>query len=50
MGGMAAVAEIVRREVAPTVSLSVNDWNTAARRAYRTVGFVETARFSTVMF
>ncbi|WP_341230471.1 GNAT family N-acetyltransferase [Nocardioides salarius] len=50
VGGMAAVAEIVRREVAPTVSLYVNEWNTAARRAYRTVGFEETARFSTVMF
>ncbi len=50
VGGMAAVAEIVRREVAPTVSLYVNEWNTAARRAYLRVGFEETARFSTVMF
>ena len=48
--GMAAVADIVRREIAPTVSLYVNDWNTPARRAYETVGFVETARFSTIMF
>jgi predicted GNAT family acetyltransferase len=48
--GMAAVAEIVRREIAPVVSLYVNDWNTPARRAYERVGFVESARFSTVMF
>ena len=48
--GMAAVADIVRREIAPAVSLYVNDWNTAARRAYERAGFVETARFSTVMF
>ena len=48
--GMAAVAQIVRREIAPVVSLYVNDWNTPARRAYERVGFVESARFSTVMF
>jgi GNAT superfamily N-acetyltransferase len=48
--GMAAVVELVRAEIAPTVSLYVNDWNTPARRAYERVGFVETARFSTVMF
>jgi predicted GNAT family acetyltransferase len=48
--GMAAVVEIVRREIAPVVSLYVNDWNTAARVAYEKVGFAETARFATVMF
>ncbi|HEX5088685.1 MAG TPA: GNAT family N-acetyltransferase [Nocardioides sp.] len=48
--GMAAVVELVRREIAPTVSLYVNEWNLAARRAYAKVGFRETARFSTVMF
>ena len=48
--GMAAVVEIVRREIAPTVSLYVNDWNTHARAAYDKVGFRETARFATVMF
>jgi GNAT superfamily N-acetyltransferase len=48
--GMAAVVELVRREIAPTVSLYVNEWNTAARRAYERVGFRETTRFSTVMF
>ena len=48
--GMAAVVEIVRREIAPVVSLYVNDWNTPARIAYERVGFRETARFATVMF
>lgn len=48
--GMAAVAALVRRDIAPIVSLYVNDWNTPARRAYKRVGFVESARFSTVMF
>lgn len=47
--GMAAVAEAVRREVAPVVSLYVNEWNTSARAVYERVGFVETARFATVM-
>ena len=48
--GMAAVVELVRREIAPVVSLYVNHWNTPARAAYERVGFRETARFSTVMF
>jgi predicted GNAT family acetyltransferase len=48
--GMAAVVELVRREIAPVVSLYVNDWNTSARAAYEKVGFRETARFATVMF
>jgi GNAT superfamily N-acetyltransferase len=48
--GMAGVVELVRREVAPVVSLYVNDWNTSARSVYEKVGFRETARFATVMF
>lgn len=48
--GMAAVVAHVRADIAPTVSLYVNEWNHAARAAYARVGFVETARFSTVMF
>ncbi len=48
--GMAAVAAIVRAEIAPVVSLYVNEWNAPARAAYERTGFVETARFSTVMF
>lgn len=48
--GMARVAEIVLAEIAPTVSLYVNEWNHPARRAYARAGFVETTRFSTIMF
>lgn len=48
--GMAAVAGLVLEEVAPTVSLYVNEWNSSARQAYDRVGFVETGRFATVMF
>lgn len=48
--GMAAVVALVRREIAPVASLYVNEWNTPARRAYERAGFVETARFATVMF
>ena len=48
--GMAAVVDIVRREIAPTVSLYVNEWNAPARAAYERVGFRQTATFSTVMF
>jgi len=48
--GMAAVVDTVRREIAPAVSLYVNDWNTAARTAYERVGFRQTATFATVMF
>ena len=48
--GMASVVRLVRKEIAPTVSLYVNEWNQPARRAYRRVGFKETQRFSTIMF
>ncbi len=48
--GMAAVAEIVRREIAPRVSLYVNEFNTPARRAYERVGYIANAVFSTSMF
>jgi len=48
--GMAAVVEIALREIAPVVSLYVNDHNTPARRAYDTVGFQQTGVFATIMF
>lgn len=48
--GMAAVVQAVRRDIAPVVSLYVNDWNGPARAAYAKVGFEQTATFSTIMF
>jgi predicted GNAT family acetyltransferase len=48
--GMAAVAEIARREIAPVVSLYVNEHNVPARRAYEKAGFVTTAEFGTILF
>ncbi len=48
--GMAAVVEAVRRDLAPVVSLYVNDYNVAARQTYERVGFRQTATFATVMF
>lgn len=47
--GMAAVVDYARREVAPTVSLYVNDFNVAARRAYDRVGFQEMGTFATIL-
>jgi uncharacterized protein len=50
VGGMAAVVRLAQRHVAPVVSLYVNDYNLAARAAYRRVGFRETGTFASVLF
>ena len=50
LGGTAAVVDRARAEVAPTVSLYVNDFNVAARRSYARVGFSEVGRFTSVLF
>ena len=50
VGGMAAVAQLVQKSIAPRVSLYVNEWNEPARRAYARVGFRQTTTFSTIMF
>lgn len=47
--GMAAVVEYAREHFAPVVSLYVNHYNEAARRAYARVGFAQHATFATVL-
>ena len=47
---MAAVVQAALADVAPVVSLYVNEHNVAARKVYATVGFEQTAEFTTVMF
>ncbi|MFF5937020.1 GNAT family N-acetyltransferase [Streptomyces sp. NPDC012508] len=48
--GMAAVLRFALADVAPVVSLYVNDYNTPARAAYRRVGFREVGAFMSVLF
>jgi uncharacterized protein len=47
---MAAVVRDALRRVAPTVSLYVNDYNTAARQVYARCGFKGEGSFATVLF
>jgi predicted GNAT family acetyltransferase len=46
---MAAVVQLARNLV-PTVSLYVNDYNLPARATYARVGFTEIGEFATVHF
>jgi predicted GNAT family acetyltransferase len=47
---MAALVDIVQREVAPVVSLYVNGYNTRAVRAYERVGFETVGTYATILF
>jgi predicted GNAT family acetyltransferase len=47
---MATVVRLIRRTIAPVVSLYVNDFNTPARRAYERVGFTQVGTFTSVLF
>lgn len=49
-GGMAAVVEATRTDLAPTVSLYANSFNTRAIACYRAVGFREVGTYATVLF
>ena len=48
--GMSAVVLATQADVAPVVSLYVNDFNTAARRSYEKVGFRQVGVFASVLF
>ena len=48
--GMAAVVRMVQDDIAPIVSLYVNDFNEAALATYRRVGFEQVDTFATVLF
>lgn len=49
-GAMAAVVDQVRANVAPIVTLYVNEHNVAARRTYERVGFRQVSTFATILF
>ena len=48
--GVAAVVASALQDIAPVVSLYVNDYNAPARAAYRRAGFTEVATFMSVLF
>ena len=48
--GMAAVAVQAMADIAPVVSLYVNDFNHAARTVYQRCGFTQVGTFATVLF
>jgi predicted GNAT family acetyltransferase len=47
---MAAVVKLVLADIAPVVSLYVNDYNEVALKTYRSVGFEQVDTFATVLF
>jgi predicted GNAT family acetyltransferase len=48
--GTAAVVDYALDDIAPVVSLYVNDYNLPARRAYERVGFATVGSFTSVLF
>ena len=48
--GTAAVVLAAQADLAPVISLYVNDFNTAARRSYEKVGFTQVGTFASVLF
>jgi predicted GNAT family acetyltransferase len=48
--GTAAVVLAAQADVAPIVSLYVNDFNVGARRSYEKVGFTQVGTFASVLF
>jgi len=50
VAGMAAVVAACLRDIAPAVSLYVNDFNAPARRSYERVGFAQVGTFASIMF
>jgi predicted GNAT family acetyltransferase len=48
--GTARVVELARDDLAPVVSLYVNDYNHSARRSYEHVGFRQVGTFASVLF
>lgn len=47
---MAHVVQMARRDIAPAVSLYVNDHNLPARKAYERSGFTERGTFASILF
>jgi predicted GNAT family acetyltransferase len=48
--GTAAVVEVALREIAPVVSLYVNDFNEPARASYAKIGFTQVGDFASILF
>ena len=48
--GTAAVVSLARARIAPVVSLYVNDYNAAARRAYARIGMQEIGELASILF
>lgn len=47
---IASVVDLIQRDIAPVVTLYVNDFNVAAFRTYSSVGFKQCGTFATVLF